>query len=84
MTKTNSIIWGIHAGRTGDADDLFLKHNVIALGWKDAGDISKLAWLSQWQLITCWFNGMDFTLILMVSFTFLLLTSVYEVAPLVI
>ncbi len=43
MAKPNSTIWGIHAGRTGDADDLFLKHNVIALGWKDAGDISKLA-----------------------------------------
>jgi len=43
MAKANSTIWGIHAGRTGDADDLFLKHNVIALGWKDAGDVSKLA-----------------------------------------
>jgi hypothetical protein len=33
---------GIHAGRTGDADQLFLKQNVIALGWADVGDLSKL------------------------------------------
>lgn len=43
MAKTNSTVWGIHAGRTGDADELFLKHDVIALGWPKAGDISKLA-----------------------------------------
>ena len=33
-------IWGIHAGRTGDADTLFLKRNVIAIGWKRLGDLS--------------------------------------------
>jgi restriction system protein len=41
-TKTEKILWGIHAGRTGDADSLFLKHNVIALGWVDMGDLSSL------------------------------------------
>jgi restriction system protein len=35
-------IWGIHGGRTGDADTLFLKGNVIAIGWGAVGDLSKL------------------------------------------
>ena len=35
-------IWGIHAGRTGDADGLFLKKKFIALGWNNMGDISKI------------------------------------------
>ena len=35
-------MWGIHAGRTGDADSLFLKQNCIALGWVKAGDLSVL------------------------------------------
>jgi restriction system protein len=43
MGKQPSALWGIHAGRTGDADQLFLTHNVIALGWADIGDLSKLA-----------------------------------------
>jgi len=34
--------WGIHAGRTGDADALFLKHNFIAIGWGKLGDLSKI------------------------------------------
>ena len=42
MATSHSILWGIHAGRTGDADHLFLVQNVIALGWEDAGDLSKL------------------------------------------
>lgn len=39
---TEKIIWGIHAGKTGDADNLFLKHNVIALGWLEMGDVTSL------------------------------------------
>jgi len=35
-------VWGIHAGRTGDADTLFLKENVVALGWDEMSDLSKL------------------------------------------
>lgn len=35
-------LWGIHGGRTGDADSLFLKKNVIAIGWAKLGDLSKL------------------------------------------
>ena len=38
----DSVLWGIHAGKTGEADTLFLKKNVIALGWKEAGDLSLL------------------------------------------
>jgi restriction system protein len=39
---TEATIWGIHAGRTGDADELFLKKNVVALGWHEVGDLSKI------------------------------------------
>lgn len=39
---TEPTIWGIHAGKTGDADGLFLRENVIALGWCDLGDLSKI------------------------------------------
>jgi len=35
-------IWGIHSGRTGEADSLFLKHNMIALGWDKMGDLAAL------------------------------------------
>lgn len=36
-------IWGIHGGRHGVADGLFLQRNVIALGWGPMGDVSGLA-----------------------------------------
>lgn len=36
-------IWGIHAGKTGDAESLFLKRNNIAIGWSRIGDLSKLS-----------------------------------------
>jgi restriction system protein len=44
MAKSDSekTIWGIHGGRTGDADTLFLKKNLIALGWHAMGDLSRL------------------------------------------
>jgi restriction system protein len=35
-------MWGIHGGRTGDADSLFLKQNCIALGWSKVADLSAL------------------------------------------
>ena len=35
-------IWGIHGGRTGDADALFLKRNFIGIGWATVGDLTKL------------------------------------------
>jgi restriction system protein len=41
MNGGSSTIWGIHAGRTGDADALF-KKGYIALGWNELGDLSSL------------------------------------------
>lgn len=35
-------LWGIHAGKTGDAETLFLQQNVISLGWYEIGDLSVL------------------------------------------
>lgn len=37
-----STIWGIHAGKTGDAHKIFLSQDVVALGWTAMGDLSKL------------------------------------------
>lgn len=34
-------LWGIHAGRTGDADSLFLEKNVVAIGWAGLGDLGR-------------------------------------------
>lgn len=42
MTTKDVAIWGIHAGKTGDADSLFLKKHFIAVGWMKMGDLSKL------------------------------------------
>ncbi len=41
--STTPTIWGIHAGKTGDATSLFLKQNCVALGWHSIGDLSKLS-----------------------------------------
>ena len=35
-SKSDKTLWGIHAGKTGEADNVFLKHGVIALGWASA------------------------------------------------
>lgn len=40
--STKPRIWGIHAGRSGEADDLFLGKRLIGLGWEAVGDLSKL------------------------------------------
>ena len=42
MSKSEVKIWGIHGGRTGDANTLFLTKNCVALGWEKMGDLSKL------------------------------------------
>jgi restriction system protein len=36
------LVWGIHAGATGDADSLFLQKNVVAIGWPEMGDLSTI------------------------------------------
>ena len=38
-----STMWGIHAGKTGDADALFLQHKYIALGWHAVGNLGAIA-----------------------------------------
>ena len=43
MTTSDQTIWGIHAGKTGDADTLFLKKKFIAVGWDKCGDIGQLS-----------------------------------------
>jgi len=42
MENKDRTIWGIHGGRAGEAETLFLRHNVIALGWVEMGDLLKL------------------------------------------
>lgn len=36
------ILWGIHAGQTGDADTLFLESNVVGIGWDAVGDLAAI------------------------------------------
>lgn len=43
MADNEATVWGIHGGKTGDADALFLKKNYIAIGWAKMGDLGKLA-----------------------------------------
>ena len=42
MTSTETVVWGVHAGKTGDADALFLKKNRVAIGWVAAGNIGEV------------------------------------------
>ncbi len=39
---TTPTVWGIHAGKTGDAETLFMQKNFIAVGWDEMGDLSKI------------------------------------------
>src|SRR5690606_31745331 len=43
MSSEDSTVWGIHAGKTGDADSLFLNKGNIALGWDQLGNLKELA-----------------------------------------
>ena len=40
MANKDITVWGIHAGKTGDAETLFLKKNFVALGWEKLGNPS--------------------------------------------
>ena len=43
MNKTaDTNLRGIHAGKTGDVDSLFLKKNCVAVGWTTMGNLSAL------------------------------------------
>jgi len=39
-TMSEQTIWAIHPGKGGAAEDLFLRRNVIAIGWPNMGDLS--------------------------------------------
>lgn len=39
---SDQTMWGIHAGRNDVADSLFLNKKLVALGWAEVGDLSKL------------------------------------------
>lgn len=40
MFEPEPTLWGIHAGKNGEADHLFLKGKCIAIGWQKMGDLS--------------------------------------------
>lgn len=42
MRNGGPVLWGVHAGTTGDADLLFLRDGYIALGWKEMGELGEL------------------------------------------
>ena len=42
VADADAPIWGVHAGKTGDADTLFLKNGCVAIGWSAMGDLSRL------------------------------------------
>lgn len=42
MPTTEDTIWGIHAGRSGEADVLFREKKFIALGWSKMGNLKNL------------------------------------------
>ena len=42
MADREMTLWGIHGGKTGDADTLFLKKDCVALGWPKMGDLESL------------------------------------------
>jgi restriction system protein len=43
MAAETTTCWGIHAGRTGDAEGLFVKGSCVALGFVQMGDLIGLA-----------------------------------------
>ncbi len=42
MKDAETVLWGIHGGKTGDSDDLFLKKNCVAVGWPKVGGLGAL------------------------------------------
>jgi len=42
VAEQEHTLWGIHAGRLGEAHSLFLKKKVVAIGWHEMGDISSI------------------------------------------
>jgi restriction system protein len=42
MEKKEITVWGIHAGEEGQASLLFFNKNVIAIGWKELGNLGNI------------------------------------------
>lgn len=42
MANQEQPVWVVRAGRRGEADDLFLRQNCVALGWVEMKDMSKI------------------------------------------
>lgn len=42
MSANNQTIWGIHGGKGGTADQLFMNMPCVAIGWKKCGDLTKI------------------------------------------
>ncbi len=40
--KEETVVWGIHAGRGGEAHSLFTKGCTLALGWSTVGNLSQI------------------------------------------
>jgi len=40
-TMAEQVIWGIHPGAHGQAEDLFVRRKVIAIGWPKMGDLNQ-------------------------------------------
>jgi len=49
MSEQEKTIWGMHAGSKGEANDLFLKNKLVAIGWSEMGDMSDLP--KDWEKI---------------------------------
>jgi len=42
MANKEITVWGIHAGNEGQASQLFIKKNVIAIGWHEMGNLAQI------------------------------------------
>jgi len=42
MGERETTLWGIHAGRSGEADSLFLRKGVVAVRWQEMGNITAI------------------------------------------
>ncbi len=42
MQMNDTTIWGIHAGKTGNADALFKQKNCVAIGWAKMGNLAEI------------------------------------------
>ena len=52
LPNNDRTLRGIHAGKTGDADTLFLNKSFVGLGWHKVGDLRpfKRISLNSWRL----------------------------------